>query len=76
MKDAVLSHEGVKSVQMVWNQHMLLGWLVTCESPRLSFRCYVSNGYNQAGEEASKEGAFTFHSKMENMITTFNKLKV
>ncbi|CAH3183170.1 unnamed protein product, partial [Porites lobata] len=59
MKDAVLSHEGVKSVQMVWNQHMLLGWLVTCESPRLSFRCYLSNGYNQPGEEASKEGAFT-----------------
>ena len=54
MKDAVLSHEGVKSVQMVWNQHMLLGWLVMCESPWLSFRCYLSNGYNQAGEEASK----------------------
>lgn len=59
MKDAVLSHEGVKSLQMVWNQHMLLGWLVTCESPRLSFRCYLSNGYNQPDEEASKEGAFT-----------------
>ena len=59
MKDAVLSHEGVKSVQMVWSQHMLLGWLVTCESPRLSFWCYLSNGYNQAGEDASKEGAFT-----------------
>ena len=59
MKDAVLSHEGVKSVQMVWNQHMLLRWLVTCESPRLSSPCYLSNGHNQAGEEASKEGAFT-----------------
>ena len=55
MKDAVLSHEEVKSVQMVWNQQMLLGWLVTSESPWLSFRCYLSNGYNQVGEEASKE---------------------
>lgn len=59
MKDALLLHEGVKSVRMVRNQHMLLAWLVMCESPRLSFRCYLSNGYNRAGEEASKEGAFT-----------------
>ena len=59
MKDALLLHEVVKSVRMVWNQHMLFGWVVTGESPQLSTRCYLSNGYNRAGEEASKEGAFT-----------------
>ena len=68
MKDAVLSHEGVKSVQMVWNQHMLLGWLVTCESPWLSWLLQV--------KKLLKKELSPFHSKKENMITTFNKLEV